>query len=129
MKVLFTTIFVLFLGSLMLAQDANKNWFQIYGFAMTDAGYNANQINPQWYDVLRPSRLPTYKNQYCTDGNTYISARQTRFGVNWYMLDNQAVRLNREVIYLNNSPVGALSLPYSVGAKGPVFHLNLELRM
>jgi hypothetical protein len=81
MKVLFTTIFFLFLGSLMLAQDANKNWFQIYGFAMTDAGYNANQINPQWYDVLRPSRLPTYKNQYGTDGNTYISARQTRFGV------------------------------------------------
>ncbi len=52
-----------------------------------------------------------------------------RFGVNWYLFDNQAVRLNGEVIYLNNSPVGALSLPYTVGAKGPVFHLNLELRM
>jgi hypothetical protein len=52
-----------------------------------------------------------------------------RFGVNWYMLDNQAVRVNGEVIYLNNSPVGALSLPYSVGAKGTVFHLNIELRM
>jgi hypothetical protein len=52
-----------------------------------------------------------------------------RFGVNWYMLDNQAVRVNGEVIYLNNSPVGALSLPYSVGAKGTVFHLNVELRM
>jgi hypothetical protein len=81
MKVLFTTIFVLFLGSLVLAQDAGKNWFQIYGFAMTDAGYNVNQINPDWYDVLRPSKLPTYKNQYGTDGNTYLSARQTRFGV------------------------------------------------
>ena len=52
-----------------------------------------------------------------------------RFGVNWYMFENQAVRLNGEVIYLNNSPVGALSLPYTVGGKGPVFHLNLELRM
>jgi hypothetical protein len=52
-----------------------------------------------------------------------------RFGANWYLFDNQAVRLNGEVIYLNNSPVGALSLPYTVGAKGPVFHLNLELRM
>ncbi len=52
-----------------------------------------------------------------------------RFGANWYMLDNQAVRVNGEVIYLNNSPVGALSLPYSVGAKGTVFHLNVELRM
>jgi len=52
-----------------------------------------------------------------------------RFGANWYLFDNQAVRLNGEVIYLNNSPVGALSLPYTVGGKGPVFHLNLELRM
>ncbi len=81
MKVLFTTIFVLFLGSLVLAQDADKNWFQIYGFVMTDAGYDVNQINPDWYDVLRPTKLPTYKNQYGTDGNTYFSARQTRFGV------------------------------------------------
>ena len=52
-----------------------------------------------------------------------------RFGVNWYLFENQAVRVNGEVIYLYNSPVGALSLPYPVGGKGPVFDLNLELRM
>jgi hypothetical protein len=81
MKVLITTIFVFFLGSLVLAQDADKNWFQIYGFAMTDIGYNANQIHPDWYDVVRPTKLPTVKNEYGTDGNAYFSARQTRFGV------------------------------------------------
>jgi hypothetical protein len=52
-----------------------------------------------------------------------------RLGANWYLFDNQAVRLNGELIYLNNSPVGALSLPYTVGGKGLVFHLNIELRM
>ena len=81
MKALFTTIFVLFLGSLVLAQDGEKNWFEVYGFVMTDAGYNFNQINPQWYDVVRPTKLPTMKNQYGTDGNVFFSVRQTRFGV------------------------------------------------
>jgi len=81
MKVLFTTIFVLFLGGLVVAQDNDKNWFQVYGFAMTDIGYNFNQIHPDWFDVVRPTKLPTMENQYGTDGNAYFSARQTRFGV------------------------------------------------
>lgn len=56
----------------------------IYGFAMMDAGYNFNQIHPDWFDVVRPTKLPAYKNQYGTDGNFYFSVRQTRFGVKNY---------------------------------------------
>jgi hypothetical protein len=59
----------------------------------------------------------------------YGNPSDGRFGANWYMFDNQAIRVNGEVIYLNDSPVGALSLPYTVSGKGPVFHLNLEVRM
>jgi len=81
MKIILSTILVVFLANLSLAQDENKNWFQIYGFAMTDIGYNANQIHPNWYDVVRPTQLPTMKNQYGTDGNAYFSARQSRLGV------------------------------------------------
>ena len=81
MKVLLSIILVLLMGSLMLAQDADKSWFKIYGFAMTDIGYNANQIQPDWFDVVRPTKLPTMKNEYGTDGNVYFSVRQTRFGV------------------------------------------------
>ncbi len=47
MKVLFTTFIALLLFisvSDLKAQD--KNWFQVYGFAMTDIGYNFNQIHP-----------------------------------------------------------------------------------
>jgi hypothetical protein len=57
---------------------------EIYGFAMMDAGYNFNQIDPNWFDVVRPTKLPTYENQFGTDGNTYFSVRQTRFGVKNY---------------------------------------------
>jgi len=81
MKSLLTAFFVLSLASSILAQDGDKNWFQIYGFAMTDIGYNANQIHPDWFDVVRPTKLPTMKNEYGTDGNVFFSVRQTRFGV------------------------------------------------
>ena len=58
--------------------------FEIYGFAMSDFGYNTKQINPAWFDALRVTKLPTYNNQYAPDGTFYASVRQTRFGVKGY---------------------------------------------
>ena len=55
----------------------------IYGFAQADAGYNSGRINPDWFDVIRPSMLPSYENQYGEDGESYFSVRQTRIGVKW----------------------------------------------
>jgi len=64
------------------AQEASSpKTMEIYGFVMMDAGYNANQIDPNWYDVVRPSKLPSYKNEFGTDGNCYFSVRQTRLGI------------------------------------------------
>nr|WP_256450001.1 DcaP family trimeric outer membrane transporter [Flavihumibacter rivuli] len=57
---------------------------EIYGFVMTDIGYDFKQIDPNWFDVVRPTKLPSFKNQYGTDGNAYFSVRQTRFGVKGY---------------------------------------------
>src|SRR5215510_2811236 len=59
----------------------NKNSFEIYGTIAVDAGYNVNSIQPDWYDVMRPTKLPKYKNEFGTDGNVYYSVRQTKFGV------------------------------------------------
>ncbi len=68
------------------AQDSTKEKsLEIYGFAMTDMGYNFNQINPAWFDALRVTRLPTSKNEYGTEGNVYFSVRQTRFGVQGFV--------------------------------------------
>jgi hypothetical protein len=78
-RLILVTFFIALFAISLNAQD--KNWFQIYGFAMTDIGYNFNQIQPDWYDVVRPTKLPTIENQYGTDGNAYFSVRQTRFGV------------------------------------------------
>src|SRR5262245_30701672 len=48
---------------------------------MLDAGYNADQIDPNWYDVIRTTKLPSFKNQFAPDGNSYFSVRQSRLGV------------------------------------------------
>ena len=53
----------------------------IYGFAMMDSGYDFGQTNPNWYDVVRPTQLPSFPNQFAPSGNVYASVRQTRFGV------------------------------------------------
>jgi DcaP outer membrane protein len=39
------------------------------------------QTNPDWYDVMRPSRLPSSANQFGEDGHFYLSPRQSRLGV------------------------------------------------
>ena len=61
--------------------QTEKNYFEIYGFILTDGGYNFNSIDPDWFDVMRPTKLPKYKNQFGPSGNYFISVRQTRFGV------------------------------------------------
>jgi len=53
----------------------------VYGFVQTDAGYNTGRINPDWFDVIRPSMLPSFENQYGEDGEAFFSVRQTRFGI------------------------------------------------
>ena len=54
---------------------------EIYGFAQADAIVDFEQNNPDWYDVLRPSRLPSFPHEFGSDGHFYLSPRQSRFGV------------------------------------------------
>jgi len=57
---------------------------EIYGFVMTDVGYNFDQINPNWFDALRITKLPSYKDQFAPDGKVFFGIRQSRFGVKGY---------------------------------------------
>jgi hypothetical protein len=61
--------------------QADKNSFELYGYIQTDGGYNFNSIDPDWFDVMRPTKLPKYTNEYGPSGNYFFSVRQTRFGV------------------------------------------------
>jgi len=77
---LFIQSLILLLPIVSFAQ-VNTNSFEVYGFILTDGGYNFNSIDPDWYDVMRPTKLPKYKNQFGPQGNFFISVRQTRLGV------------------------------------------------
>jgi len=57
----------------------------VYGFVMMDAGYNTKAVDPQWFDVQRPTKLESFNNQFGKEGSTFFSARQTRFGVKSWM--------------------------------------------
>ena len=54
---------------------------EIYAFAQADMIYDFMQNNPEWFDVNRPSRLPAFDDQFGNDHRTWVSVRQSRFGV------------------------------------------------
>ncbi len=76
--------------SIARAQDAGnaqpppataKPTFEIYGFAMLDIGQNFTQIQPDWFDTLRVTKLPSVKDEFGHDNSTFAGVRQSRFGV------------------------------------------------
>ena len=88
---------------------------------ITDTGYQL-QVSA----MAVPKRLQLYF------GNSQVFGRygdqwEVRVGENWYLVKERGVRLNGEYIYANRSPVGYTAYPLPVGAKGSVFHLNLEI--
>ncbi len=67
------------------AKAEAKPRLDIYGFAMLDMGYQSKQNDPNWFDVLRPTKLPAYANQYGEDGHFFAGVRQSRLGVKGFM--------------------------------------------
>jgi len=66
----------------VLAETGEKEgYLDIYGRIMFDMGYQSGSNDPDWYDVVRPTKLPVYNNQYGPEGNYFASVRQSRFGV------------------------------------------------
>src|SRR5262245_20636348 len=44
-----------------------KPKLELYGFAMMDAGYDFKQVDPDWFDVVRPVKLPSKANEFGAD--------------------------------------------------------------
>jgi len=61
--------------------NQKKNTVDIYGHVMLDSGYEFGQSDPDWSDVVRPTKLASFKGQFAPDGKVYFSVRQTRFGL------------------------------------------------
>jgi hypothetical protein len=54
---------------------------EVYGFAMLDLIYDLDQIDPNWFDTERPSKLPAFPNEFGESGNFWASVRPSRLGV------------------------------------------------
>ena len=61
--------------------EASKGWLEIYGFVMTDMGYDFGRMDPAWTDVMRPSKLPSSAMAFGADGVFFSGVRQTRTGI------------------------------------------------
>src|ERR1043166_6163972 len=62
-------------------EPKGESTFQIYGFAMLDAGYQFKQNHPDWFDVIRVTKLPSFEDEFAPDGKVYYGVRQSRLGV------------------------------------------------
>ena len=62
-------------------EDKSGTVMEIYGHTMLDMGYQFNQNDPDWFDVVRPTKLPSFENEFGDDGNFFASVRQSRLGV------------------------------------------------
>jgi hypothetical protein len=58
-----------------------KTTVEIYGFAMLDMGFQFKQNDPNWFDVVRPTRLPSFEDEFGKDGRWFSGVRQSRLGV------------------------------------------------
>jgi hypothetical protein len=62
-----------------------KARLDIYGAAMLDMGYQSGQNDPDWFDVLRPVKLPAYENEFGEDGHFFAGVRQSRLGFKGFL--------------------------------------------
>ena len=49
-------------------------------------------------------------------------------GLNWFPFKQRLLRVNTELLYLSDSPVGYTSVPFIVGGNGVVFYTNAEMK-
>jgi hypothetical protein len=98
------------IGSPMALTELNDNGFQLLGSAM-----------------VIPKKLQLYTT-YSKIFGEYGDPSETRVGFNFFPFKKTiSVRMNGQVTFMNGCPVGGLAYPYTVGANGTIFNLDLEL--
>jgi len=113
-----------------LSLEGEYYWRWLSGYSGINTGGIPN-INDHGYQ-LQASAMAVPKVLQVYFGTSQVFGRygdqwEVRGGENWYFMKERGLRLNAEWMYVNRSPVGYTAYPYPVGAKGPVFHVNLEM--
>ena len=90
-----------------------------------------NQLHDWGYQMqasmmVVPRKLQVYVG-YSKIMGEYGDPRDHSIGINWFPFEQRLLRINTELLYLKNSPVGYPSVPMLVGGNGTVFMTSLEM--
>jgi DUF3011 family protein len=113
-----------------MSVEGEYYWRWLRNFTGINTGGIAN-IDDTGYQLQAsamavPRRLQLYLGTSQVFGD-FGDQWEVRGGGNWYLMKERGLRFNGEWMYVDRSPVGYTAYPYPVGARGPVFHLNLEM--
>ena len=76
--------------------------------------------------MLVPKSLQLYANASKVWGE-HGDPWDAGIGINWWPYQRRGLRLNSEVIYVRDSPIGSLLSPYGIGANGWILNANAEV--
>ena len=99
--------------------------FSTEGFIPVDELFD-HGFQLQGTAMLLPRKLQAYLAGSKIFGE-YGDPWDLSLGINWFPLGERLFRVNTELLYLNDSPVGYSSVPFLVGGNGAVGHVNVEI--
>jgi hypothetical protein len=114
------------------ALEGEFYWRKIDNFKLIGSPMALDKLNDEGLQLLAsamvvPKKLQLYTT-YSKIFGQYGDPSETRVGFNFFPFKKSiSVRLNGQVTFTNGCPVGGLAYPYTVGANGTIFNLDLEL--
>jgi hypothetical protein len=114
------------------ALEGEYYWRRIDDFKLIGSPMALDKLNDEGIQLLAsamvvPKKLQLYTT-YSKIFGEYGDPSEVRVGFNFFPFKKTiSTRLNGQVTFMNKCPVGGLAYPYTVGANGTIFNLDLEL--
>jgi hypothetical protein len=85
-KVTYSILTIILFTCLLNAQDKEQQQtMEIGGLVMMDSGYDFGRMNPEWFDMMRPTKiLDSQGNEFQNQGSVFFGVRQSTLGVKNY---------------------------------------------
>jgi hypothetical protein len=112
--------------------DAEYYWRQVDDFSVAGSGLlPVSELDDHGFQIqasamLSPKTLQAYLAGSKIYGE-YGDPSDISVGMNWFPYGNRMLRVNAQLLYLNDSPVGYSSVPFALGGDGTVWSTDLML--
>lgn len=112
--------------------DAEYYWRQVDDFAVSGPGLlPISNLDDHGFQIQASAMLVPKSIQAYLAGSKiygeYGDPSDISVGLNWFPYRNRIVRVNGQVLYLNDSPVGYTSVPFPLGGNGTVWSTDIML--